>query len=362
MEKLLNNYKISFTKGDTYALAVKLKNITDDLDSAYFTVKENADDSPLIQKSLGAGVSKIDDRAYKNEKSYKIQLQSEDTANLEPLVQYLYDFRVAIGNVVQTLLSGVFVVQHNISNVTTTSTTTLEVEIADTIESYVETTPATSGIEYEQDPVAMAKIGTMSELTTTAKNTLVGAVNEVKSGVNDNANKLGKILNGTTSVPQATAADEATHATTADTAENAGKVNDIAFNMTNGILKSNDDNVVVQRKKIWSGSVTTTAISGGGYVGTIEFTEGTLDVNSRYEAIYKVEGSERTYRANFFDNTNILHHIGVNSEGLLIEEIVFAVNASSIQFGRCIKNQQSSNSYTTSYKNVTVTEIFQIID
>lgn len=69
MEKLLNDYKICFTKGDTYALAVKMKNISSDLSTAVFTVKENADDSPLIQKTLGAGVSKIDDRSYKNEKN-----------------------------------------------------------------------------------------------------------------------------------------------------------------------------------------------------------------------------------------------------------------------------------------------------
>ena len=68
MEKLLNDYKISFTKGDTYALAVKFKNITEDISSAKFTVKENPEDDPLVQKTLGAGVDKIDDRAYKNEK------------------------------------------------------------------------------------------------------------------------------------------------------------------------------------------------------------------------------------------------------------------------------------------------------
>ena len=71
MEKLLNNFKINFTKGDTYALAVKIKDITRDLSSAYFTVKENPDDTPLIQKTLKAGISKIDDRTYKNEKTYK---------------------------------------------------------------------------------------------------------------------------------------------------------------------------------------------------------------------------------------------------------------------------------------------------
>lgn len=231
MEKLLNDFKISFIKGDTYALAVKFKNIKDDLGSAYFTVKENADDAPLVQKTLGAGISKIDDRAYKNEKTYKIQLQSEDTANLEPLVQYLYDFRVTIGNVVQTILSGVFVVQHSISNVSTTSTETLTVEIADTLESEVSTTDATKGIEYEQDPVACGKIGELSALETTNKDNVIKAVNEVNGKLTTEiqtrareisseskartdadtalSERLNNIEDGTTTIPNATNATNA---------------------------------------------------------------------------------------------------------------------------------------------------------
>lgn len=215
MEKLLNDYKISFTKGDTYALAVKFKNITSDLGSAYFTVKENADDEPLLQKSLGSGVTKIDDRSYKQEKTYKIQLQSEDTVNLEPLVQYLYDFRVAFGNVVQTILSGVFVVKHSISDVSTTSTTTLDVTLSDVLESDVSTTPATQGIEYEQDPVACTKIGDLSALSTTNKETIVKAINEVNTDKNNVKIAVDNILDGKTAVPKATSAETAKTATTA---------------------------------------------------------------------------------------------------------------------------------------------------
>lgn len=221
MEKLLNKFKIAFTKGDTYALAVKIKNITDDLNSAYFTVKENPEDEPLIQKSLGSGIEKKDDRAYKNEKTYKIQLQSEDTANLEPLVQYLYDFRVAIGNVVKTLISGVFVVNHSISEVSTTITSTLEVAIEDTVESELSTTAPTSGIEYEQDPVACAKIGDLTKLNTTAKETIVKAINEAVAKNTATQGQVTKILNGTTPVPKATNATNAVNAENATNADSA---------------------------------------------------------------------------------------------------------------------------------------------
>ena len=213
MEKLLNNFKICFTKGDTYALAVKVKGIVMDLNSAYFTVKENPDDSPLIQKTLGAGISKIDERVYKKEKTYKIQLQSEDTANLEPLVQYLYDFRIAIGNVVKTVLSGVFVVNHNVSEISTLTTSTLDVSVDSTIESELSNTPTTSGIEYEQDPVACGKIGDMTKLNTTAKDSIVKAINETAAKNANTQEQVTKILNGTTTVPNSSTATTATNAT-----------------------------------------------------------------------------------------------------------------------------------------------------
>jgi hypothetical protein len=152
---------------------------------AYFTVKENPDDEPLIQKALGAGIDKIDDREYKNEKTYKIQLQAIDTANLEANVQYLYDLQVTIDNVVKTVLSGVFVVQHSVTGVTSTTTTTLDVAVDDEVETEMQTIPPTNGVEYEQDPVANAKIGNMEELLTDEKKTLVGAINELLSKINN---------------------------------------------------------------------------------------------------------------------------------------------------------------------------------
>jgi hypothetical protein len=203
MEKLINNFKISFTKGDTYALAIKFKSIAEDLRTAYFTVKENPDDSPLIQKSLGMGIEKIDDREYKNEKTYKVQIQAGDTINLEANVQYLYDLQVTIDNVVKTVLSGVFVVNHSVTGVTSTTTQTLDVAVDDEIVTEILTTPATNGIEYEQDPVANAKIGDMAGLSTLAKETLVKAINEVKNDANTVSNEVYKIKNGTITVPKA---------------------------------------------------------------------------------------------------------------------------------------------------------------
>lgn len=204
MQKLTNEFKIEFTKGDTYALAIKFKNITEDLRLAYFSVKDNPDDAPLIQKSLGAGIDKIDDRGYKNEKTYKFQLQPADTVNLEANVQYLYDIQVTIGSVVKTVLHGIFVLRNTITGTTAVTTANIEVEVDDEVETeMLDTVPATNGIEYEQDPVALAKIGNLDSLATTNKETVVQAVNEVKNGVNTNADKISKIENGTNKMPYA---------------------------------------------------------------------------------------------------------------------------------------------------------------
>ena len=198
MEKLTNVFKIEYTKGDTYALAIKFKNITEDLSKAFLTVKENPDDSPIIQKSLGKGIDKIDDRAYKNEKTYKFQLQPADTVNIEPKVQYLYDIQVTVGSVVKTVLHGVFVLNSTITGTSQITTPTLEVEIDDELETELATTPATDGIEYEQDPVACAKIGDLSSLTTNQKGTVVGAVNEVKTEADQNKTNIGSMPSLTT--------------------------------------------------------------------------------------------------------------------------------------------------------------------
>ena len=228
MEKLITNFKISFTKGDTYALAVKFKDITEDLSSAFFTVKENPDDEPLIQKTLGAGIDKIDDRAYKREKTYKLQIQAEDTANLEACVQYLYDLQVTIDNVVKTVLSGVFVVTHSVTGVSSISTPTLEAVVQDEVVTELATTPAVNGIEYEQDPIASAKIGDLSGLSTTAKETLVLAINEVKNGNTAILEVLTNVMNGTTPVQKASTANHsltADHSTTAGLASSSTEAN-----------------------------------------------------------------------------------------------------------------------------------------
>ena len=373
MEKLTQNFKIEYVKGDTYALAIKFKNITEDLSKAYLTVKENPDDSPIIQKSLGAGISKIDDRAYKNEKTYKIQLQPADTVNVEPKVQYLYDVQVTVGNVVKTVLKGVFVLGSTITGTNGITTQEIEVEVDDELETELATVPATNGIEYEQDPVACAKIGDITTLTTTNKETVVKAVNEVKKGVNE-------IEDGTTVVPKASNVlsqingqnisdifeDDGTTAKNASnvmgkingnlitnifeddgtTAKNATKVNNLEIKQDeNGVLK-NGDIVIPQRKVLWSDengvlvdSETKQIITLNESLeaGDIIEVEGIINGNKRRIYKFEVNSSESGGYVSHTVTENYVNAPGSIPDGQAIYcmyETFIEINGENLRFGQ----------------------------
>ena len=215
MEKLTNVFKIEYTKGDTYALAVKLNNITEELRYAFFTVKDNPDEAPLIQKTLNNGIAKIDDRTYKNEKTFKLQLQPADTINLEAQHQYLYDIQVTIGNVVKTVLHGVFVLRNTVTGTAEEITQAVEVKVDDEVKTeMLKTVSTTNAIEQELDPVASAKIGDL-----TPNETVVQEVNKVANKVSLTNSKLNNILNGTTQILSATTVQYASEVNSVKTAE-----------------------------------------------------------------------------------------------------------------------------------------------
>ena len=118
MIEFKNDFRIEYAKGDTYALKITFKNVTQDLTTAIFSVKENADDTTaLIEKTIGSGISKVDDNYYKQQSVYKLQLQAEDSRNLQAEHLYLYDLKVAVDNVIKTVISGNFVVRYNVTSV-----------------------------------------------------------------------------------------------------------------------------------------------------------------------------------------------------------------------------------------------------
>ena len=398
MEKLKSNFKIQFTKGDTYALSIKIKGITEELKTAIFTVKENPDDEPLIQKTLGAGISKTDDRYYKKEKTYKLQIQSGDTLNCEANIQYLYDLQVSIDNVVKTILSGVFVVNHSVSGVNTITSQTLDVAVDDELQAEFETTPATAGVEYETDPVANAKIGDLKALNTTHKETIVGAVNEVKTAIKTNEDEIADIKNGNVKIKIAEQADVAgnadkisnliaekdeeektlnfrdltgfaykfLNAVNAKFAESANTVNGIEIDVYNRVLQA-DDCIIPQKKYLWSGNL---QISAGG-TATVKLTEEVLageEIEFRYK-YYTSSGFEYYGRARgvvYYDGTqddNLYLNVSFKNIGdhgnNSFSVIKFVRELNNLTFTNFTPEKDGENNR---FSKIVITDILKIID
>lgn len=336
MEKVerKNNFRIEYTKGDTYALKIIFKNITTDLTTAIFSVKENyEDETALVEKTIGAGISKVDGTTLL---TYKLQLQAEDSRYLQAEHLYLYDLKIAVGNVIKTIIKGNFIVTYNVTSVDRIETELVEIEVDDVIESELETTPATEGIEYEQDPVAMAKIGDITELETTANNNLVDAINEVNTKAVASLEEITKIEDGTVTVPEATHASSADNATNAS---NSAKVNNVEIAKDqNGVLII-DNIVMAQENTLWTGSISTNSGDNPAYKKVVDST--TL-LNKKLKIYYKdrnvidsciinmsandVVGSKYLYGfmrvvQSYFDRFDFLLHLTIKSDGLYMQAV-----------------------------------------
>lgn len=214
---------IKFPKSDSFAFFVTINKISKALDNAFFTVKENPDEEPVLQKKLGAGISLSDSRLYKNQLSYKVQIDGADTANMEVGVRYFFDVKGTIGNAQKTFLWGELILSDTETGYLNPAMQGDTAAVAQVYTATFETGAQSEYVETEVDPVAMKKIGDMTKLNTTAKDTLVKAINEVNTGRKTDRNDLDKILDGTTAVPKATNANSAKSAKSAESATKAEK-------------------------------------------------------------------------------------------------------------------------------------------
>lgn len=176
---------IKFPKSDSFAFFVTINKISKALDNAFFTVKENPDEEPVLQKKLGAGISLADSRLYKNQLSYKVQIDGADTQFMEVGVRYFFDVKGTIGNAQKTFLWGELILSETETGYLNPAMQGDTTAVAQTYTATFETGAQSQYVETEVDPVAMAKIGDMTKLNTTAKDTIVKAINEVKKGVDN---------------------------------------------------------------------------------------------------------------------------------------------------------------------------------
>lgn len=176
---------IKFPKSDSFAFFVTINKISKALDNAFFTVKENPDEEPVLQKKLGAGISLADSRLYKNQLSYKVQIGGADTQSMEVGVRYFFDVKGTIGNAQKTFLWGELILSDTETGYLNPAMQGDTVAVAQVYTATFETGAQSEYVEYEVDPVATAKIGDMTKLDTTEKGTIVKAINEVKKAVDD---------------------------------------------------------------------------------------------------------------------------------------------------------------------------------
>lgn len=187
---------IKFPKSDSFAFFVTINKIAKALDNAFFTVKENPDEEPVLQKKLGAGISLADSRLYKNQLSYKVQIDGADTQFMEVGVRYFFDVKGTIGNAQKTFLWGELILSETETGYLNPAIQGDTVAVAQVYTATFETGAQSEYVETEVDPVAMAKIGDMTKLNTTAKDTLVKAINEVNAPTFTESAPLENVVSG----------------------------------------------------------------------------------------------------------------------------------------------------------------------
>ena len=96
-------------RGATFSFIVTFKNLDQDVATMTFGLKEDYDKATLIEKTLGDGITKIDDNKYKVDFSYT------DILNLEAGM-YVYDLRYTIGDTPAIPLSGYVIVNDSVFN------------------------------------------------------------------------------------------------------------------------------------------------------------------------------------------------------------------------------------------------------
>lgn len=187
---------IKFPKSDSFAFFVTINKIAKALDNAFFTVKENPDEEPVLQKKLGAGISLADSRLYKNQLSYKVQIDGADTQFMEVGVRYFFDVKGTIGNAQKTFLWGELILSDTETGYLNPAMQGDTVAVAQVYTATFETGAQSEFVETEVDPVATAKIGDMTKLNTTAKDTLVKAINKVNAPTFTEATTLENVVSG----------------------------------------------------------------------------------------------------------------------------------------------------------------------
>lgn len=106
------NKNLKMVRGDTLSFGIEYSfddESVQDLDTCYFSCKQNADDEEYIfQKSLNDGISKVDDGKY------RVRVAPEDTENVE-VGNYYYDLEIGLNDDIFTIIKGVLSIESDIT-------------------------------------------------------------------------------------------------------------------------------------------------------------------------------------------------------------------------------------------------------
>lgn len=110
------NDNLKMVRGDTFAFGFEITGLAQDLDTAYFTCKENYDDEiPIFQKSLINGITKDEETSTEDTYYYKVRVAPADTKDVEAK-NYYYDLEIGANDDIYTILKGILKIENDVTN------------------------------------------------------------------------------------------------------------------------------------------------------------------------------------------------------------------------------------------------------
>lgn len=101
-----------FTRGDTFSFTFELEDFSGDLDTCYFSCKEDVEDKNYtFQKKLGDGIEKVTDNQY------RVRLDRSDTINMIVGMPYYHDVEIGIRGDYLTIISGKIKLKQDITRI-----------------------------------------------------------------------------------------------------------------------------------------------------------------------------------------------------------------------------------------------------
>lgn len=99
---------IKMVRGDTLSFGMEFTGLDQDLDTAYFTARDNYNGTILFQKSLANGITKVETGKY------RVRVAPADTASAISGM-YVYDLQIGVNGDIFTLMRGILELQHDVT-------------------------------------------------------------------------------------------------------------------------------------------------------------------------------------------------------------------------------------------------------